>query len=55
MGSLVAAYTVAWVVLMVYVFTLAARQRRLKRTLAALEAEAARAETGKSAAEPHAR
>lgn len=54
MGSLVAAYTVAWIVLMVYVFTLAARQRRLKRTLAVLESEAAGAKGGKSAAESHA-
>lgn len=37
MGSLVAAYTVAWVVLMIYVGTLAGRQRRLRQALEALE------------------
>ncbi|MGH9465730.1 MAG: CcmD family protein [Terriglobales bacterium] len=41
MGSLVAAYTAAWIILMVYVFTLAARQRRLRRSLEALESDAA--------------
>lgn len=41
MGSLVAAYTVAWVVLMIYVVTLAARQRRLRATVAQLEAQMA--------------
>ena len=39
MGSLVAAYTVAWVVLMIYVVTLAARQRRLRASVAQLEAQ----------------
>lgn len=39
MGSLVAAYTVAWVVLMIYVVTLAARQRRLRAEVAKLEAQ----------------
>ncbi|MGH9474816.1 MAG: CcmD family protein [Terriglobales bacterium] len=39
MGSLVAAYSVAWIVLMVYVLTLAARQRKLRRLLQALETE----------------
>jgi len=33
MGSLVAAFTVAWTVLMIYVLTLAARQRRLHQSL----------------------
>lgn len=38
MASLIAAYTVAWSVLMVYVLTLAARQRRLRRGLEQLDA-----------------
>ena len=38
MGSLVAAYTVAWTILMIYVLTLAARQRRLRRELQQLQA-----------------
>ncbi|MGH9415917.1 MAG: CcmD family protein [Terriglobales bacterium] len=37
MGSLVAAYTVAWIILMVYVLTLASRQRRLRRALERLQ------------------
>lgn len=37
MGSLVAAYSIAWVILMVYVLTLASRQRRLERQLAQLQ------------------
>ncbi len=41
MGSLVAAYTVAWTVLMIYVVTLAARQRKLKQTLERLTAQEA--------------
>jgi len=41
MGSLVAAYTVAWSILMVYVLTLGARQRRLRESLERLEANAA--------------
>ncbi|MGH9481227.1 MAG: CcmD family protein [Terriglobales bacterium] len=37
MGSVVAAYTVAWTVLIIYVATLAARQRRLRHALEQLE------------------
>ncbi|MGH9413470.1 MAG: CcmD family protein [Terriglobales bacterium] len=57
MGSLVAAYTVAWVILMVYVVTLASRQRRLQSKLAALEADAtaSKAPVRGSAAEMHVR
>jgi len=50
MGSLIAAYTVAWGVLMLYVLTLAARQRKLHRTLQKLESASATTTTG-----PHAR
>ncbi|HVB40666.1 MAG TPA: CcmD family protein [Terriglobales bacterium] len=39
MGSLVAAYTVAWVILMIYVLTLAARQKKLRQALAQLQAQ----------------
>ena len=46
MGSLVAAYTVAWTVLMIYVVTLGARQRRLKQTLERLAAQEAERATG---------
>lgn len=38
MGNLVAAYTVAWTVLMIYVLTLASRQRKLRRQLEQLQA-----------------
>ncbi len=41
MISVVAAFTVAWLALGVYVLTLAARQRGLERELKAVEAEAA--------------
>ena len=37
MGSLVAAYSVAWVVLMIYVLTLASRQQRLRKRVAQLQ------------------
>jgi len=37
MGSLVAAYSVAWVVLMIYVLTLASRQKRLLQRVAQLQ------------------
>lgn len=37
MGSLVAAYSIAWVILMGYLLTLATRQRRLERQLAQLQ------------------
>lgn len=39
MGSLVAAYSIAWVILMIYLLTLASRQRRLERQLAQLPAK----------------
>lgn len=39
MGSLVAAYTVAWTVLMIYVWTLAKRQRQLRARLDQLQTE----------------
>ncbi len=39
MGSVVAAYTVAWTILMIFVATLGARQRRLRRALEQLQAE----------------
>ncbi|MGH9487842.1 MAG: CcmD family protein [Terriglobales bacterium] len=55
MGSLVAAYSVAWIILMVYVFTLAARQRRLRRALNALEETGRGTETHGSAAGGHGR
>ena len=38
MGSLVAAYTVAWTILMIYVLTLAGRQRKLRKQLGELQA-----------------
>jgi CcmD family protein len=41
LGSVVAAYTMAWTILMLFVATLAARQRRLRRLLERLQAEAA--------------
>jgi CcmD family protein len=52
MGSLIAAYTVAWGVLMLYVLSLAARQRKLHRALRQMEevAPPTAASTG-----PHAR
>lgn len=50
MASLVAAYTVAWVILMIYVVTLAARQRRLRAALTRLEAHASPVEPNPPAA-----
>jgi CcmD family protein len=38
MGSVVAAYAVAWLALGGYLFTIAARQRRLEREVQAVEA-----------------
>jgi CcmD family protein len=52
MGSLIAAYTVAWGVLMLYVLTLAARQRKLHRSLQKLESVSASSITTPG---PHAR
>lgn len=47
MASLFAAFVVAWTILMTYVLTLAARQRRLARQLQSLETQEARgSETG---------
>jgi CcmD family protein len=39
LGSVVAAYTMAWTILMIFVATLASRQRRLRRALDRLQAE----------------
>lgn len=39
MGSVIAAYSVAWTILMIYVLSLAARQRKLERQLARLGAQ----------------
>jgi CcmD family protein len=51
MASLFAAFTVAWTILMIYVLTLAARQRRLRQSLGALQAM----DTAPAPAETHAR
>ncbi len=39
MVSVVAAFSVAWIVTTIYVFTLGARQRELERAMAALRSE----------------
>ncbi len=54
MGSVVAAYTVAWTILMIFVATLAARQRRLRRALERLQGEPP-AGAGAGGAETHGR
>ena len=55
MGSVIAAYTVAWSVLMIYVLTLASRQRRIRRTLEQLATRLPAAESSSSGAGAHAR
>ena len=46
MGSLMAAYTVAWTVLMIYVLSLGLRQRRLQQALERLTAKPGETQPG---------
>ncbi|HWG38154.1 MAG TPA: CcmD family protein [Terriglobales bacterium] len=40
MGSVIAAYSAAWIILMAYLLSLGARQRKLQKALAKLEQSA---------------
>ena len=54
MGSLVVAYAIAWTILMIYILTLAGRQRRLRRQLDELKTMSAAAQ-GNETTEAHGR
>lgn len=53
MANLIAAYTVAWAILILYVTTLAVRQRRLNQSLQRLEAATGPAAPPPIAGKPH--